>query len=100
GALAPALAAQLPGVAVVAVNPPAGVDAGSAVQVIRSARWPIKRASMRGVVVGADAAEFAVDAIGSVLPGLRAVGEGMLPAGVERDLVMAETAGAWVVRAQ
>jgi hypothetical protein len=99
-ALSTELAAALPGVTVVAVNPPAGVEADSSIQIIRSARWPVKRASMRGAAVGADAAEFAVDAIGSVLPGLRAVGEGMLPAGVDRDLVMAETAGAWVVQAK
>ncbi len=97
--LAPDLAASLHGVSVVAVNPPAGVEADPLVQVIHSARWPIKRASMRGVAVGGDAAGFALEAIGSVLPGLRAVGEGPLPDGVSPDRVMAATTGAWVVQA-
>ena len=98
GTLAADLAALLPDVHLVAINPPATVLSEGAVSVIRSGVWPIKRHALRGVVVGADAADHAAAAIASVLPGLRAAGEGALPVLGTGDEVVAEAPGLWVVR--
>lgn len=98
GALAHDFAALLPNVNLVAVNPPAGVESRGSVSVIRSAVWPIKQRSMRGVVVGADARPVASAALLSVLPGLRAAGEGLAPPLGAADQVVGEAPGAWVVR--
>lgn len=97
-AVAAELGALLPGIALVLVNPPAGTADSLTGSVLRAGRLPLKQNSMRGVVVGGDAAETAgwvPDAIGAVLPGLRVVVEGGAPpaAGVEL-LAMAE--GCWV----
>ena len=96
--LIPSLAALLPGVRLVAVNPPAGVTADEPASVLRAPRLPLKRSCLRGAVVGADlGAEPAwVEAAArAVLPGLRVVIEG--PArevsGVE---VLASGGGVWV----
>ncbi len=97
GSIAVDLAAQLPGVHVVAVNPPEDVKSVGAVSVIRSGSWPIKQHAMRGVVVGDD-----TDSVGaaarSVLPGLRACGSGSLPDGGGFTL-LASAGDAWVVTA-
>jgi hypothetical protein len=98
GALANHFAAQLPNVNLVAVNPPAGVATHATVSIIRSNVWPIKRHAMRGVLIGADAATFASAALGSVLPGLRAAGEGAAPALGIGDQLVGEAPGGWVVR--
>jgi hypothetical protein len=74
------------------------VEPAGAVSVIRSSVWPLKRRSMRGVVLGVDAATLAASAVGSVLPGLHAVGEGDLPPLGATAHVVAEAPGAWVVR--
>jgi hypothetical protein len=98
GALARQFAELLPNVNIVAVNPPAAAPPDDTVSVIRSGVWPLKRHSLRGVVVGADAAAMAAAALGSVLPGLRAAGEGEPPPlGASAELV-AVAPGAWVVR--
>jgi hypothetical protein len=52
--LAPDLAAQQPGVALVLVNPPASAKAAPPSSVVRAGRLPLKAASMRGIVVGRD----------------------------------------------
>ncbi len=98
GALAHEFAELLPNVNIVAVNPPAAVAPGAAVSVIRSTVWPIKQRAMRGVVVGDDAALIAHAALSSVLPGLRAAGEGIAPPLGTGDQVVGEAPGAWVVR--
>ncbi|HRP07684.1 MAG TPA: hypothetical protein PLL69_04285 [Gemmatimonadales bacterium] len=96
GALAHALAALLPGVRMVAVNPPEGVQSNDVVSVIRSSIWPIKRHSMRGVLLG-EGDDNKDEAAGSVLPGLRAVGEGDPPGRTDGEIV-ASAPGIWVVR--
>ena len=95
GSVASGLAALLPGIALVAVNPP---EASPGASVIRAARLPLKSASMRGMVLGPGLPEAWIqDGVLAVLPGLRAVGEGPAP-----DLptleVLAEASGAWVGR--
>jgi hypothetical protein len=92
------VARALPGVAVVAVNPPATVAPTTGVSVIRGAMMPLKRASMRGAVLGgapgADAA-WVAEAARVVLPGLRVVGQGPPPSHPALDVV-AEAGGWWV----
>jgi hypothetical protein len=98
GALAHDFAALLPNVNIVAVNPPTGVESTGSVSVVRSEVWPIKQRSMRGVVVGVDADPTASAALLSVLPGLRAAGEGLAPPLGPADQVVGEAPGGWVVR--
>lgn len=98
GALASGLGGLLPGTRLVLVNPPGGIDPGTSASVLHAPRLPVKTASMRGVVISgehAGAPGWLRDAVESVLPGLRVVGEGPAPedAGVE---VTAEGAGWWV----
>ncbi len=93
------LAALLPGVHAVAVNPPPGVTPSAAVSVIRSPRPPLKARSCRGLVLGApEAGDPAwAEVLGSVLPGLRVTGAGAPPArpGLE---VLASAGDWWVAR--
>ncbi|MBA2292375.1 MAG: hypothetical protein H0W15_07965 [Gemmatimonadales bacterium] len=95
GSIAADLTLLLPGVHVVAVNPPEDVQSAGAVSVIRSGSWPIKQHAMRGVVVG-DGAGNVEAAVRSVLPGLRACGSGAIPAGSEFTL-LASGGDSWVV---
>ena len=89
------VAELVPGVGLVAVNPPADVADEEGVSVLRGGRLPLKTRSMRGVVLGApfggDPA-WVREAARVVLPGLRVVGEGGEP---PPDLieVMASAAG-------
>ena len=79
GGEAAALARLMPGVRIVAVNPPATAVADQPASVLRSGRWPIKEASMRGVVLAGTAAvetAWVAAAARSVLPGLRIAVEG------------------------
>jgi hypothetical protein len=96
--LAPAVAARLPGVGIVAVNPPADVRPDGAVQVIRSRAWPVKQQALRGLAIGGGEVAWVEQAIGSVLPGLRAVGSGPLPAEGPRRELLAEAGALWVLR--
>lgn len=96
-ALAATLGERLPGVSFVVINPPAGFVPTSATNVLRSGAWPLKRHSMRGVVLGASAAPWATDGALSALHGRQAVGIGSTPADVGLE-VMAEAGGVWVVR--
>jgi hypothetical protein len=96
--LAPALAPLVSGIRLVLLNPPAGTPDSDEASVLRAARVPLKSASMRGAVIGADVSGFperVAEGVAAVLPGLRVVGEGGEPpvAGVE---VMAESGGCWV----
>ena len=95
GAIAHDASALLAGVNIVAINPPVEVLPADSVSVIRSGPWPLKRAALRGLVLGSDAGERA-GAVGSVLPGLRVCGSGTLP---DDGVEMIATGGdAWVVR--
>ena len=98
GALWSEVAALNPGVALVAVNPPASVADGPGISVIRSGRLPLKTGSMRGVVLSrpyADDAPWIKEAARVELSGLRVVGEGEQP---PADLieVLASAGGVWV----
>jgi hypothetical protein len=88
----------VPGVALVAVNPPPTVADEGGISVLRGRRLALKTSSMRGVVLGApyggDPA-WVREGMRVVLPGLRVVGEGPDP---DSDLVdlMASAGGVWV----
>lgn len=98
--LAGALAPLLPGVHLVAVNPPAGLEHDEAASVLRAPRLPLRSGSMRGVVIGGDVAgapDWVDDAVRAVLPGLRVVVEAPAPSsppdGVE---ILASAPACWV----
>lgn len=96
--VAPGLAALLPGVVLVAVNPPDDLPADAPVEVLRAGRLPLKHACLRGAVLdrghAAESTWLAATA-GAVLPGLRLVVEGP-PRAVEGVDVLAATAEGWV----
>ena len=71
------LTALVPGVHVVAVNPPAGVASGAMLSVLRCRRLPFKSAQLRAVALGADHAHgpWVAEAVRVLLPGLRLVVE-------------------------
>ncbi|MGZ8391997.1 MAG: hypothetical protein ACXWWK_04060 [Gemmatimonadales bacterium] len=92
------VAELLPGVALVAVNPPDSVTDTSELSVLRSGRLPITSGSMRGVVLGrpfADDPYWVREATRVVLPGLRVVGEGRDPPSDLVDL-LGSAGGVWV----
>jgi hypothetical protein len=98
GALWKEVAELIPGVALVAVNPPPAVRDSAGVSVVRGARLPIKSQTMRGVVLGrpfADEPNWIGEAARVVLPGLRVVGEGRDPSAELVELV-ASAEGVWV----
>jgi uncharacterized protein YbaR (Trm112 family) len=97
-ALAGEIAELMPGVALVALNPPTAVTDRDGVSVIRSGRIPLKSRSLRGVVLGkpyADDPWWIGEAARVTLPGLRIVGEGADPPDEAID-IMASTGGTWV----
>lgn len=96
----PQLGGLLPGVGLVAINPPSGVEADGPASVLHAGRMPIKRSSMRGVVLGGDAAAdraWVEAAAAAVLPGLRIVVEGE-PVELPGLEVLAAGGGVWVAR--
>lgn len=95
GGLAPELAEALPGVGVVAINPPVGVRVTPSISLLQAERWPIKRHALRGVLLSREVSDWWHAALQSVLPGLRLVGVGSEPAGVE---LVASAGGVWVVQ--
>jgi len=98
--LASELATSLRGVALVLVNPPLATVVEPPVSILRGGRIPVKRASMRGVVLGADFASdpaWVTRAVNAVLPGLRVVVEGT-PVEMPGIEVLAEAEGVWVGR--
>lgn len=97
-ALAPAVAALLPGVGIIAINPIPAILPADGVQLLKSASWPIKQHALRGLAIGSGAEAWADQAVGSVLPGLRAVGSGTPPPAGVRGELLAEAGGLWVVR--
>ena len=92
------VAELVPGVALVAVNPPPEVADEAGISVLRGGRLALKSGSMRGVVLGppygGDPA-WVREATRVVLPGLRVVGEGPDPDPELVDL-MASAGGVWV----
>jgi uncharacterized protein YbaR (Trm112 family) len=94
----PAIVALLPGVHVVAVNPPPGVAPLPMLSVLESPRaLPVKSATLRAVALGADhaAAPWPAEAARALLPGLRLVieDERAAPDGVSE---LARAAGLFV----
>ncbi len=93
------LAEAQPGVALVAVNPPAGIsDAAPLLSVVRAPILPLKARSLRGVVLGGEVAgdtRWVREAARATLPGLRVVGQGTEPALPELEL-LASAEGHWV----
>ncbi len=92
------VASLVPGVGLVAVNPPEAVVDEEGISVLRGGTLALKTSSMRGVVLGmpygADPA-WVREATRAVLPGLRVVGEGPVPDPETVDL-MASAGGVWV----
>ena len=97
GSLAAGLAALLPHVGIVAINPPPEVVEGDGVSIITSAGWPLKTHSMRGVVLGLDEVEWGLAALAAILPGRHLVGEGLPPTDL-RARTLATADGVWVVQ--
>lgn len=94
------LAELYPGVHLVLVNPPTCVTVAGGASVLRAGRWPLKRACMRGVVVGGSAGGDAgrvADALSALLPGNRMVVEGPL-ADLPEVEILAAADGVWVGR--
>jgi uncharacterized protein YbaR (Trm112 family) len=93
------LAELLPGVALVAVNPPADVaDSPPVLSAVYSPIIPMKQRSMRGVVLAPEYAgdpHWQAEAARVTLPGLRIVGRGPEPTipGLE---LLATAGGTWV----
>ena len=91
------LGREVPGVGLVAVNPPAGVVDEEGVSVLRGGSLALKSRSMRAVALGAPFGgdpRWIAEAARVVLPGLRVVGEGDVPAaGIE---LLASAGGVWV----
>jgi hypothetical protein len=95
GALAEELAELLPGVSIVAINPPGDLLPSATTSVIRSNAWPLKTHSMRGVILGSDAMQWQAAAMSTTLPGLRTVGVGEPPHG-ENVQLLGDADGVWV----
>ncbi len=93
------LTVLLPGMHLVAVNPPVSVGPGESLSLLRSPRMPFKKKSLRGMVLGLPFGDWAEAAAGAVLPGLRAAGHGAAPR-VNGFELMAEAEGWWVGRSQ
>lgn len=97
-AIAEDLTERLPGVALVAVNPPAHLPAVGLAGLIRTGRLPLKTACLRGIVVSAGPAaepHWLPAAARAVLPGLRLVVEGPVR-DVEGVEVLGSSSGGWV----
>jgi uncharacterized protein YbaR (Trm112 family) len=92
-----AVAEQLPGVGLIAVNPGPEIRDEPGISVVRGGRLPLKSRSMRAAVLGppyGNDPEWVREAARVVLPGLRVVGEGADPP-AEIDL-SATAGGVWV----
>jgi uncharacterized protein YbaR (Trm112 family) len=95
---ASALARTLPGIHLVAVNPPDGIEEQPMLSLLLAPMIPIKSRSLRAVMLGAgygDASQWQEDAGRVVLPGLRVVGQGA-PPHTPGLAVLASAADWWV----
>jgi hypothetical protein len=96
GRLASELQGSLPGVGIIAINPPADLQPSGTISVLLSGAWALKTHAIRGAILGSDAAGWTASALMSVLPGLRIVGTGTRPeSGAE---VIGEADGVWVAK--
>jgi len=89
-----------PGIHLVAVNPPRGLAGGDSLSILQAPRLPIRNRALRGIVLGAPFGRkdrWPEEALASVLPGLRATGQGPVPQ-VPGFELMAEAEGWWVGR--
>lgn len=98
GTLAAGMAKLLDDVKIVAVNPPEDVHPDPRVSIVRSPRWPVNAHALRGVIIGEGSGVDQAEAVASVLPGLRAVGEGGAPELGDGDEMMAIADGIWVMK--
>lgn len=101
-AFAGALSAEWPGIHLVAVNPPPEIQGSEALSVLIAPALPFKLRSLRGIVVGEPygrESRWSEAAVGAVLPGLRAAGNGPVPTPRGFEL-MGEASGWWVGRAR
>jgi uncharacterized protein YbaR (Trm112 family) len=91
------LSALLPGVHFAVLNGPDGLTESPAVSLLVAPSVPLKRRSMRGVVLGGDARALGwqSEAARVLLPGLRVVGQGE-PASLPEIDPMASAGGWWV----
>ena len=92
------VAERIPGVGLVAVNPPGEMVDEEGISVLRGDRLALKSRSMRGVALGApfgDDPRWVEEAARVLLPGLRVVGEGGDPSPERIDL-LASAGGVWV----
>jgi uncharacterized protein YbaR (Trm112 family) len=95
---APELSARLPGIHLVAVNPPGRMPLDPSISLLLSPGIPFKHKSLRGIVLGrpfGGEAGWAAGALQAVLPGLRAVGHGPTP-GFDGFDLLGEAEGWWV----
>lgn len=95
------LVGALPGVHLVAINPPAGTAELPMMSVLTSSILPIKSRSLRGVVLGSPFGGdpfWMSEGVRVLLPGLRVVGRGAAPA--REDLNVLAAAGGWWVAAK
>ena len=98
GALCHDVAERVEGVHIVGVNSSEEHQPDSSLSMLEAARLPLKARSVRGVVLApgyASSSAWLEDAIRVILPGLRVVGEGPLPA-MDRLEVIASAGGVWV----
>jgi uncharacterized protein YbaR (Trm112 family) len=92
------LAAAIPGVRLVTVNPPRGVRDEYELSVLRGASIPLRSSSMRGVLLGpgfGSDPRWVAEALRITLSGLRIVGEGDPPDSADIEL-LAAAGGCWV----
>jgi uncharacterized protein YbaR (Trm112 family) len=92
------LAAAIPGVRIVAINPPGGVRDAYELSVLRGGTIPLRSSSMRGVFLGpgfGSDPHWIAEALRITLSGLRIVGEGEAPASSDLEL-LASAGGCWV----
>jgi uncharacterized protein YbaR (Trm112 family) len=99
-ALGEALSEVVPGVHVVLVNPVPGSTERPMMSLLQAGSIPIKSRSLRGVVLlspFADRREWQGEAVRSILPGLRVVGQGEAPTHTGLE-VLGRAGGWWVAQ--
>ena len=92
------LAAAIPGVRLVAINPPRGVRDAGELSVLRGNAIPLRSSSVRGVLLGpgfGSDPHWIAEALRITLSGLRLVGEGDAPASSDIE-ILAAAGGCWV----
>ena len=87
----------LPGIGLIAVNPPSRVRSDGRLSVLRAGMIPLRSSSVRGVVLGPGYGDerWVAEALRVTLAGLRVVGEGTSPELRDLDVIGAAD-GCWV----